>query len=280
MTNTLNGCISTDQVNVSVNPNIPEWIIADISPENCVGENNGMIEVTDISGGVPPYSYSLNGLGTNVTGLFSGLVPGDYTLRIMDGDGCVLDTFFTIQQGIDLLLELPSAIELIDGHTGLIEANVNVPVADLSSIQWTPGGFLSCDSCLNTSISASGNYLLQLTVIHQRGCVAIAQLNVSVVPETEIYIPNVFSLNGDGYNDYFTLYANERVDMILALTIFDRWGELVYQHKNFNPNDESAGWDGKFRGKDMPSSVFAYYIEVMMVNGETEIISGNVSLVK
>ncbi len=280
VTNTLNGCVSVDNVNVMTNPDIPAWISADVSTENCDGENNGMIEVTGISGGVPPYSYSLNGLMTNATGFFSGLIPGEYMLQITDSKGCILDTFFTIQPGINLQLELPSIIELIVGNTGMIEAKVNVPVSELSSIQWSPEGLLSCDSCLTTTINALTNYSFQLTVVHQRGCVAVAELNITVVPETEIYMPNIFSPNGDGNNDYFTLYANDRVDMILALNIFDRWGELVFERKNFNPNDTGVGWDGKFKGKDMLPSVFAYYVEVLMVNGDTEIISGNVTLVK
>lgn len=280
VTNTLNGCSSMDNVNVMTNPNVPELVSAAVSPENCDGENNGMIEVTGISGGVAPYSYLLNDLTTNSNGLFSDLVPGEYMLRIIDSNGCILDTSFTIHSGINLQLELASNIELIVGQAGLIEAKVNVPVSEISTVQWNPEGILSCDSCLTTSIKALNNYSFQLTVVDQRGCVATAELNIMVVPETEIFIPNVFSPNGDGINDYFTLYANDRVDMVLSLNIFDRWGELVFERINFKPNVTGVGWDGKFNGKDLLPSVFAYYVEVLMVNGDKKIISGNVTLVK
>jgi gliding motility-associated-like protein len=280
VTNSMTGCDSTDHAEVTFDPNIPGGIIADIAPENCIGENNGMIEITGITGGIPPYAYSLNGQAPETNGLFTDLSPGQYVLQITDGNGCTLDTMFTIGQGIDLQLQLPSIIELIVGHTGFIEAQVNVPASDLSSVQWNPGGILSCDTCLTTTITASEDYTFQLTVIHDRGCVATAELNVIVVPETAIYIPNIFSPNGDGLNDYFIIYANERVDMITTMHIYDRWGELVYERRQFQPNDESAGWDGTFKGEQMLPSVYTYYAEVLMVNGSKEVLKGDVTLLR
>ncbi len=280
VTNTMNGCNATDNVEVSIKPDIPQQIVTDIIPENCIDENNGVIDVTGIDGGVPPFSYALNGQITNTTGLFSGLAPGEYTLQLTDNEGCTLDTFFTIGQGIDLRLELAPFIELITGHAVMIEALVNVPVQDLSSIQWNPPGILTCDTCLSTTIYASDDQTFLLTVIHENGCVATAELNINVVPATEIYIPNVFSPNGDGVNDYFTVYANERVDRIVELNVFDRWGEHIYQGKQLYPNDESSGWDGKFNGKELLPSVYTYILKVLLVDGSTESFSGSVSLVQ
>jgi gliding motility-associated-like protein len=280
VTNTRNGCFATDSVEVSSKTGIPESIIADVIPEDCLGENNGVIDVTGIDGGVPPFSYLLNGQVTNSIGLFSGLSPGDYTLQITDSEGCILDTFFTIYQGIDLKLELVPSIELITGHVVNIEAVVNVPIQDLSSVQWSPPGILACDTCLTTTFSGNDDHSFLLTVIHENGCVASAELNINVVQETEIYIPNVFSPNGDGVNDYFTVYANERVDRIVALNVFDRWGGHVFQAKQLYPNDESTGWDGKFNGKELLSSVYTYMLEVLMVDGSTESFAGSVSLVR
>lgn len=280
VTNTINGCYAADHVEVSIKPDMPEQMIVDVIPENCIGENNGVIDVTGIAGGTPPFSYLLNGQVANTTGLFSSLAPGAYTLQITDLDGCTLDTFFTILQGIDLRVELVSFIELITGYAAKIEAFVNVPEMDLSSIQWSPPGIPTCDTCLITTISAAQDQSLLLTVIHENGCVATAELNINVVPETEIYIPNVFSPNGDGVNDYFIVYANERVDRIVELNVFDRWGGHIFQGKQLYPNIETSGWDGKFNGKEMSSSVYTYMLEVLMVDGSTQSFSGSLSLVR
>jgi len=263
-----------------VDPDRPEAIVADIIPENCIGENNGMIEVTGVPGGTPPFTYMLNEQVTNADGLFVDLEPGNYTLHITDSKGCMIDTIFTISEGLDLQLELPSIMEFIIGHASSIQASVNVPVSELSSIQWNPPGLLTCDTCLITSIVASENHSFLLTVVDQNGCTATAEINITVVPETEIYIPNVFSPNGDGYNDYFTLYSNERVIKILKLTVFDRWGTNVFQGLQIDPNDESKGWDGTFRGKKLMPSIFVYSFEVLLADGTSQIISGDITLLR
>ena len=280
VSNTQTGCDSTDHVLVMINPNIPGEVMAEVAPENCIGENNGVIEITAVTGGIPPYTYSLNGMMAGTSGRFTDLPPGDYALQITDGMGCTLDTSFTIEPGIDLQLTMPAIIELIVGHKGLIEASVNVPASALSSIQWSPGGVLTCDTCLITSITGTSSYSFLLTVTHQRGCVATAELDINVVPETEIYIPNIFSPNGDGLNDYFTVYTNQRVSIINALRVFDRWGNLVFERQLFYPNDESKGWDGTFRGKQLLPSVYTYYAEVLMVDGRTEVLKGDVTVVR
>lgn len=280
LTNVINGCFSIDAAEVTVDPDMPQGLAADVSDERCFGDSNGNITVTHISGGVGPYSYTLNGLETNISGQFTNLDPGDYILQITDSEGCMLDTFFTILPGIDLHLELVPVIELIGGHTGFIEANVNVAVEDLGSVQWRPPGKLTCDTCLITSITTFENTLFHLMIVHHNGCSATAEMYITVIPETEIYIPNVFSPNGDGYNDYFTLYANERVDMILKLRVYDRWGELVFHSSQFSPNDESAGWNGTFKGKDMMPSIFTYSIEILLADGSSQTLSGDITLIR
>jgi gliding motility-associated-like protein len=278
--NQQNGCISIDETQVTTDPNAMTMIEATVMPENCEFENNGLIDITHIAGGTPPFSYSLNDTLTNSIGEFTNLTPGPYDVRITDANGCILGTSFTISPGIHLELDLPAFLELIVGHTGLIQATVNVPLEYLSQIQWSPGGLLFCDTCLTTTIKTDQNLVFQLTVTHINGCTASAEINITIVPETEIYIPNAFSPNGDGLNDFFTVYTNERVDHILELNIFDRWGEHIFQRQNFVPNEPDMGWDGRFRGREMGAGVFVYTAEMMMVNGEKKSLSGNVSLVK
>jgi len=175
---------------------------------------------------------------------------------------------------------LPEFIELVEEETGFLHPIINVPAEDLINIQWTPASLLSCDTCLNTSVSTLGNQTLQLTVVHINGCVAHAALNVIVVSKPKIYIPNTFSPNGVGYNDFFNLYSNDRVASILELNIFDRWGDHIYQGLNLNPNDSSSGWDGKFRGKEMSSGIFVYYFKLLMTDGTVLTKYGDITLLR
>jgi gliding motility-associated-like protein len=280
LTNTINGCTSLDTVEVFLHPNALGVVILNITPENCQGDNNGVIEVSGIEGGIPPYSYILNGIGADSSGQFINLSPGGYNIEVTDGYGCRLDTFVTVDPGVHLEINLPEIIELVQEQSGIIQAFINVPTSDLNSIYWTPRGILSCDTCLRSTISTAINQTLQLTVVHINGCVATAELNIVVVPAPHIYIPNTFTPNGDGLNDFFMLYSNDRIESILQLSIFDRWGDHIFEGQNLNPNEAETGWDGTFKGKEMNPGIFVYFIKVLMKDGTTMTKYGDITMLK
>ena len=67
---------------------------------------------------------------------------------------------------------------------------------------------------------------------------------------------------------------------IRSLSIFDRWGDEVFLRKNFQPNDESLGWDGTFRGSPLTPAVFVWTAEVEFLDGEVEVIYGDVTVIR
>ena len=278
--NLISGCIVTDDLNVVINTNIPQLINANIYDETCFEANDGLISIVNISGGEPPFTYNLNGNPTDNSGQFQNLSPGFYNILLTDSNGCTLEDNFIINPGINLELNLPEIIEILEGNTGIIQAIVNVPIDSLEYIQWAPPEFLSCDTCLTTTIEAVDDQTFQLTIIDNNGCLAIAVINIIVLPKVKIYIPNAFSPNFDGYNDYFTLFANDQVEEILEMSIFDRWGEHVFKKENFQPNEPIIGWNGRFKGEDMNSAVFVYIFKVKLKDGSTRVFSGDVTLMK
>ena len=278
--NLISGCIVTDDLNVVINTNIPQLINANIYDETCFEANDGLISIVNISGGEPPFTYNLNGNPTDNSGQFQNLSPGFYNILLTDSNGCTLEDNFIINPGINLELNLPEIIEILEGNTGIIQAIVNVPIDSLEYIQWAPPELLSCDTCLTTTIEAVDDQTFQLTIIDNNGCLAIAVINIIVLPKVKIYIPNAFSPNFDGYNDYFTLFANDQVEEILEMSIFDRWGEHVFKKENFQPNEPIIGWNGRFKGEDMNSAVFVYIFKVKLKDGSTRVFSGDVTLMK
>jgi gliding motility-associated-like protein len=95
-----------------------------------------------------------------------------------------------------------------------------------------------------------------------------------------VYIPNVFSPNGDGINDFFTIYGNKDVEQVLEMRIFDRWGNFVYANNRFPPNEENYGWDGAFKNIAMNPAVFAYWAHVQFTDGSVAFYKGDVTLVR
>lgn len=101
-----------------------------------------------------------------------------------------------------------------------------------------------------------GNYS---HVFHtSKRCDSIEYLNLRINKiKNDLYIPNVFSPNNDGVNDKFKIYAARELGMqIVELSIFDRWGNLVFRKKNIEENWQ--GWDGRFNGVKVLSGVYAY----------------------
>jgi gliding motility-associated-like protein len=88
-----------------------------------------------------------------------------------------------------------------------------------------------------------------------------------------IYVPNIFSPNGDGQND--NLYMRGQGIKSLDFVIFDRWGEKV-----FETIDQTEFWDGTFKGKDMPVGIYAYHLKATMNDNQKIVKKGNISLVR
>jgi len=102
-----------------------------------------------------------------------------------------------------------------------------------------------------------------------------------VVPEfhTDIYIPNVFSPNGDGINDEFRLsFGSDLQVLSMDGTIFDRWGNLVYHSDAL-----SFVWDGNFAEESVMPGVYIYTVKVKYMDGNVEreeVFAGDVTLLR
>ena len=112
------------------------------------------------------------------------------------------------------------------------------------------------------------------------GCKDEDQLNLRVDIDVNVYIPNVFTPNGDGTNDHVTVFADDRVRRVVFLEIFDRWGNMVFRAADFLPNDPILGWDGSFRNNPMNPAVFAYVASVELINGVHLPFKGDITLLR
>ena len=109
------------------------------------------------------------------------------------------------------------------------------------------------------------------------GCDSLVYIDLDFY---QVYFPNAFSPNGDGFNDHFTVFGREDLEGIVSLQVFDRWGGLLFSGKDLPPNDESSGWDGKFNGRPAPAGVYVYSVVLRMDDGVERRRSGAVLLVR
>ncbi len=121
-----------------------------------------------------------------------------------------------------------------------------------------------------------GTYPVVLIVKSDKGCIDTIIRPLVVGEDFGIYVPNAFTPNDDGFNDIF--FPKGFGIVKYELTIFDRWGEVVFQTKTFE-----EGWDGRFqgRGKDiMKEDVYTWLIQATSVFGKSHELKGHVTLIR
>ena len=272
----LEGCISTGVVDVP-SPNIIEADLEVNSP-GCLDKNFGNLEINTPLGIGENYAYTLMNDSLIPIDDYDNLVPGFYTLEILDENGCIKIDNFEIETPFDLEVNIQGETIIPLGDSTLLFATTNTD--SLSNIQWTPSQDLSCDECLNPFASPTENTTYTLIVSTADGCVDSTSYELRVDDNVAFYIPDVFSPNDDGINEYFYIHTNPSVEMITSLMIFDRWGNQVFINENFLPNVELDGWNGKFRSKRLDPGVYVYATEILLKNGEVVFEKGDLLLLR
>ena len=201
-----------------------------------------------------------------------------YQVVGVDDRGCFRDTALvpvivfsmpTVEAGADRVLNVGQTIDLIPQVS-----------ADVISARWTPTGSIFRDVFPGVTVKPRATTTYTVKVSNSGGCTTTDQLTVNVLCNgANLFIPNTFSPNGDGMNDQF-YPRGSGIFTIKSMKIFSRWGEIVFEKNNFNANDVSKAWDGKFKGRPSSPDVFVYVVDVICENNEVLTFKGNVALIK
>ncbi len=119
----------------------------------------------------------------------------------------------------------------------------------------------------------SGQYWLQVSNV--AGC--LAREYIVIDKDCIIDIPNAFTPNSDGANDYF--FPRQLLSKGITsfrMQVFNRYGQLLFETNNTT----GRGWDGKFNNQKQSAGVYVYRIETMSDNGRQETYTGNVTLIR
>ena len=272
VTSLANGCTAAVSTLVAVKPGIAAVDYQAFPPE-CQGQDNGSLDVTNIEGGSSPFAISLDGSPADAAGTFQGLAPGSYTLLVVDAAGCSLEQTVEIASPVPFALDLGDNLSINPGESVQLSANLSEAG---NQFAWSNGSSLSCADCPDPVAQPRETTLYELTVTDSNGCVYTAEILVKVEVVFGIYIPSAFSPNGDGINDYFTIFSGPQVKSIARLQVFDRWGGHVFEVENILPGGTASGWDGNFRGRRVEAGSYAYFAELELVDGTREVVKGDV----
>lgn len=217
-------------------------------------------------------NYSWNDGDQNPEKTFTD--PGEYTLKI--GNSCdsillrtqVVETPFSVDLGEDIEINYGSVVDL----SGSINS-----LSPVVSYMWFNAEVdIPCSNCPIIQINPLRDSEYSLRIENEAGCVTSDNIKISI--KREVYAPNVFSPNGDGFNDYFYLHSGNPGIKVNFLKIFDRWGSQVFGSVDTETNFEVFGWDGKSNGKRANAGLYYWIAELEFSDGKKVPLEGEFAI--
>jgi gliding motility-associated-like protein len=269
------GCTAIDSISVDVKH--PLTLSVQTLDTLCLGQSI-QLEASgeELYEWSPPNGLSNTSIANPVA---SPTVTTTYTLTGSDSKKCFIDSAH-----VTIMVVPQPTFSIVDSAAKIqVGTNYNIITTSSSDVtiwSWQPPVGLSCINCANPVASPRQTTQYIGTAKNQYGCSATDEITINVFcNDKNFFIPNTFSPNGDGMNDWFYPRGNG-LYRIKAFRVFNRWGQVVFQKMNMMPEVATEGWNGKLNGQDQPSDVYVYVIEMVCDNGTTLSQKGNVTLIR
>jgi len=268
------GCVEEATVKVIYYAPKIDSIQYNIIPPGCLGGPKGELKINKIFGGTAPFSSYLSNSGSLQRLELTS--PGPQTLILIDSLGCKKEFPFIVPAPEIPKVTLGKDTVIIAGDSLVLGKEVSVLSG--ATYRWIPSLNQVNTKSPIIQVAPVVTTLYKLEVIASNGCKANDAINIRVTQDIEVFIPNVFSPDGDGINDFFTIFASDLIVEITSLRIYNRTGNLLFDGKSLIPNEESMGWDGKHRGVPMKPGVFVYQALVKRRDGKLFPLQGTITL--
>jgi len=245
-----------------------------IPEEVCPGSFDASVVAT-VTGGTPPYVYQW--IGSPIQVLSDSIArnlaaDGSYTLRITDSKGCIHDTTFTVKTRKLNQIQIsavPDTVFISNPTVTFTAENLSDPF--ITNYLWRFGDGDSVNTPLSTiphiyfnardfAKEGGQEYTITLTVTNEFGCDTTLTYTI-LLREAPVFVPNVFTPNGDGANDFFKVVRDDDKTKIISdeylrleLVVFNRWGRKIFSSDNYK-----SDWDGG----NAPDGVYFYVLKAI-----------------
>jgi len=262
---------STTTATTLVEPTELLGSLGPVTPVLCFGETNGTITV-EAMGGSNPYEYSLDGVIFQPSATLGNLSAGDYNVVIRDSRGCEIpvDNITVDEPGeFTVTANIDNEITKL-GFPVNLSATANTTAIGAINYVWSTPDSIICNNCEGFETVPPGSTTFTVTAINSDNCQATDAVSVLVSLDRPVYIPNIFSPNGDGIHDEFYIPFSPSMSSIKNLRIFDRSGNMVFTVNDIARGEELIkAWDGEFNGSKIRQGVFVITAEINFVDGQT-----------
>jgi gliding motility-associated-like protein len=268
-------CTTTGTFSVSIHP----LVVADATPAKSVCLKQSIELSTSPQGN--KYSYNWSGPAGFSSILQSPFIrngypvnEGIYSVTVTDNTtGCSGSDTTYITVGTDSL----SLTDVTPSQTIKFGTSIQLYSANAVMYTWTPNDGTLNNPNINNPI-ATPTVMTTYTVmaVGNNGCIDTASVTIDVAHDDDIFIPSGFTPNGDGLNDVFRV-SNSSFFRLVQMSVFNRWGELVYHTETGN---NSTGWDGTFKGKIAETGSYNYLIILSKSDGKKQSYKGDLTLIR
>jgi gliding motility-associated-like protein len=258
-------------------------VLIDKTPEIC-GRENGTITLTVTSAAPATVVYRWGDINDTTLSARTGLPKGAYTVLIED-TLCYIDPITIV---ID---HIPGPVANFEANSYNVASNTiftlstdnlsyspaNPPVT-LRNWDWDMGdpNTPQTGRVVYYTYSTTGDYEVVLVVTDDNGCKDTISKIIHVYEELNVFIPNMFTPNGDGINDTWKPQMSEYAKEGYQLSVFDRQGQRV-----FHTTDTQEAWNGVVKGKKVaPNTVYAYRVIVRDFTGQEFEFVGHVTVLE
>jgi gliding motility-associated-like protein len=267
-----NGCANRDTVKIGIQAKTTFNVVT--GGEICLGQSFQLS-----AGGATVFHWTPEATLNNADTSSPIATPTSTTTYIATGKegSCLTDTHTvkvvvnplpTIDAGRNEVVVAGNSVQLQASGTGV------------DHIEWKADSALSCFNCYAPFAAPRQTTTFHLTAYTAKGCTATDSVTVKVLcDKSQLFIPNTFTPNGDGLNDYF-FPRGKGINVVNSFRVYSRWGELLFQKDAMPVNDEYAGWNGTYKGQKLAPDVYVYIIEAACDDGNPIMWKGDVTLMR
>jgi Ig-like domain CHU_C associated/CHU_C Type IX secretion signal domain/PKD-like domain len=200
---------------------------------------------------------------------------GQHIITVADANGCTAQEVVQVDLFDEVIVAFPPDTVITLGTELRLVAQTNLTA--WASLQWSPVQDTARQNTLEQVWQPTESGLIRLELTDDNGCRGSATFRYTV-EFGNIYVPNaLYPADGDG-NDIWRIFADESVELLESVHIFDRWGSAVYIWDEPVPLQNWEGWDGKVKSENANPAVFVFYAWVRLINGERLLLKGDINL--
>lgn len=219
------------------------------------------------------------GAGATTNSLVDHLPAGSYTVTATDSAGCSAQIAFVINTAGDIAVYIDADTLLAENGAADLSC-YTVPANSPATFQWLPTTGLADPTSATTACTVAFATWYSVQAISPEGCTAMDSVLVipwssnttpPAPPCADVFLPNIFSPNGDELNDQLCLFGTCIAET--DWSILDRWGGSVFHARHVQDC-----WDGTRDGRALPPGSYLYVLHVLRTNGEMIERTGTITL--